>query len=73
VKVFKHSLTFKSIEFEVEVNKKHVEHRKIAVPRDLLSVELGPWMELLSIEHKRLVSRLKNSTLGAPMDSIHTR
>ena len=59
MKVFKHSLTFKSIEFEVEVNKKHVEHRKIAVPRDLLSVGSEPWMKLLSVEDKRLVSRLK--------------
>jgi integrase len=60
VKAFKHFLTSKSIEFEVEVSKKkRVEHRKIVVPRELLSVELGPCMELLSIEDKRLVSRLK--------------
>jgi hypothetical protein len=59
VKAFKQFLTSKSIEFEVEVSKKRVEHRKIVVPRELLSVELGPCMELLSIEDKRLVSRLK--------------
>jgi integrase len=60
VKAFKHFLTLKSIEFEVEISKKkRVEHRKIVVPRELLSVELGPCMELLSIEDKRIVSRLK--------------
>jgi integrase len=60
IKTFKHFLTLKSIEFEVEVSKKkRVEHRKIVVPRELLSMELRPCMELLSIEDKRLVSRLK--------------
>jgi hypothetical protein len=60
VKAFKHFLTSKSIELEVEASrKKRVEHRKIVVPRELLSVELGPCMELLSVEDKRQVSRLK--------------
>jgi integrase len=60
VKAFKHFLTSKSIEFEVEVSKKkRVEHRKIVVPRELLSVELGPCVELLSVDDAKLVSRLK--------------
>jgi integrase len=60
VKAFKQFLTSKSIEFEVEVSKKkRVEHRKIVVPRELLSVELGPCMELLSVDDAKLVSRLK--------------
>jgi len=59
-RAFKHFLVSKSIEFEVEVSKKkRVERCKIMVPRELLSVELGPCMELLSIEDKRHVSKLK--------------
>jgi len=54
VKAFKQFSTSNSIELEVEASKKkRVERRKIVVPRELLS------MELLGIEEKRIVSRLK--------------
>ena len=59
-RAFKQLSTSNSVELEVEASKKkRVEHRKIVVPRELLSVELGPCMELLSVEDKRQVSKLK--------------
>lgn len=59
-RAFKQLSTSNSVELEVEASKKkRVGRCKIVVARELLSVELGPCVELLSIEDKRQVSRLK--------------
>jgi len=60
VRAFKHYLQTKAFELEVELSKKkRPEKRRVVVPRDLLGVNLSECHELIGIDDKVLINRLK--------------
>jgi hypothetical protein len=60
IRTFKSYLQSKALELEVELSKKKKpEKRKAIIPRDLLSFNLSECHELINIDDKTLINRLK--------------